>query len=210
MPYSRLFRFLVTSVLALVVLIIPWYYLSPYLAAPVISVAGQLMDFMFVWVQGYERQETVGTLITSLKVLVNQQGRMVIGELAPEVNYRTFGYGLVLFWALLIASRPVGMWGKMALGTLILVPSQVFSMCFRWLREALLSGGVERISYTGVPRWMLEVIAYFDQLGFLIITPLMPVILWLILDRAFLRQMWMEMVLVGAAEAEAGKGGKPP
>ena len=121
MPYSRLFRFLVTSVLALVVLIIPWYYLSPYLAAPVISVAGQLMDFMFVWVQGYERQETVGTLITSLKVLVNQQGRMVIGELAPEVNYRTFGYGLVLFWALLIASRPVGMWGKMALGTVILM-----------------------------------------------------------------------------------------
>jgi hypothetical protein len=48
---------------------------------------------------------------------------------------------------------------------------------------------------------MLEVIAYFDQLGFLIITPLMPVILWLILDRAFIRQLWMEMVLVGAAEA---------
>ena len=51
-----------------------------------------------------------------------------------------------------------------------------------------------------MPRWMLEVIAYFDQLGFLIITPLMPVILWLILDRVFLRQMWVEMVLVGAAE----------
>ena len=48
---------------------------------------------------------------------------------------------------------------------------------------------------------MLEVIAYFDQLGFLVITPLMPVILWLILDRAFLRQLWVEMVLVGAAEA---------
>jgi hypothetical protein len=29
----------------------------------------------------------------------------------------------------------------------------------------------------------------------------MPVILWLILDRAFIRQLWMEMVLVGAAEA---------
>jgi hypothetical protein len=54
---------------------------------------------------------------------------------------------------------------------------------------------------------MLEVIAYFDQLGFLIITPLMPVILWLILDRAFIRQLWVEMVLVGAAEA--GQRGKP-
>lgn len=207
MPYSRLFRFLVTSVLALVVLIIPWYYLSPYLAAPVISLAGQLMDSAFGWVHGYERHETVGTLLTSLKVLVNQQGRMVVGELSPEVNYRTFGYGLVLFWALLIASRPVGMWAKMALGTFILVPSQVFSMCFRWLREALLSGGVDMMSQTGVTRWMLEVIAYFDQLGFLIITPLMPVVLWLILDRAFIHQLWVEMVLVGAAEA--GKRGKP-
>jgi hypothetical protein len=54
---------------------------------------------------------------------------------------------------------------------------------------------------------MLEVIAYFDQLGFLIITPLMPVILWLILDRAFIRQLWVEVVLVGAAEA--GKRSMP-
>ena len=40
-----------------------------------------------------------------------------------------------------------------------------------------------------------------------LITPLMPVILWLILDHTFLRQLWVEMVLVGAAEA--GKRGKP-
>ena len=46
MPYSRLFVFMVTSVLALVVLIIPWYFLSPYLAAPVISVAGELSPEM--------------------------------------------------------------------------------------------------------------------------------------------------------------------
>ena len=32
----------------------------------------------------------------------------------------------------------------------------------------------------------------------------MPVILWLILDRAFCRQLWVEMVLV-----EAGKRDKP-
>lgn len=205
MRYSRLFVFMVTSVLALVVLIIPWYYLSPYLAAPVISVAGQLMDSTFLWVEGYERQETVGTLLTTLNVAVNQNGRLVVGQLSPEVNYRTFGYGLVLFWALLIASRPKGMWLKMALGTLILVPSQVFSMCFRWLREALLINGAEVVRQAGVHRWMLEVIAYFDQFGFLIITPLMPILLWLILDRAFINKLWMEMVMAGAAEAEGNK-----
>lgn len=201
MPYSRLFVFMVTSVLALVVLIIPWYFLSPYLAAPVISVAGQLMDSTFLWVEGYERHETVGTLLTTLNVAVNQNGRLVVGQLSPEVNYRTFGYGLVLFWALLIASRPKGMWLKMALGTLILVPSQVFSMCFRWLREALLTSGAEVVRQAGVHRWVLEIIAYFDQLGFLIITPLMPILLWLLLDRAFINKLWMEMVMAGAAEA---------
>lgn len=172
-----------------------------------ISVAGHLMDFGFRWVDGFERNETVGTLITSLNVLVNQNGRLVVAQLAPEVNYRTFGYGLVLFWALLIASRPERMWFKIALGTFILVPSQVFSVCFRWLREALLSNSAEVLSQTGVSRWMLEVIAYFDQLGFLIITPLVPVLLWLALDRAFVNKLWVEMVLTGAAESTKRRSG---
>lgn len=192
---------MVTSVVALITLIIPWYFISPYLAAPVISVAGQLMDSTFLWVEGYERYETVGTLLTTLNLAVNQNGRLVVGQLSPEVNYRTFGYGLVLFWALLIASRPKGMWLKMALGTLILVPSQVFSMCFRWLREALLINGAEVVRQAGVHRWVLEIIAYFDQLGFLIITPLMPILLWLLLDREFINKLWVEMVMAGAAEA---------
>lgn len=163
------------------------------------------MDFSFSWVVGFERHETVGTLITNLNVLVSQNGRLVVAQLAPEVNYRTFGYGLVLFWALLIASRPRRMWFKMALGTFILVPSQVFSVCFRWLREALLSNSAEVLSQAGVSRWMLEVIAYFDQLGFLIITPLVPVLLWLALDRAFINTLWVEMVLAGAVGAKHRK-----
>ena len=201
MPYSRLFVLMVASVLALVALLLPWYFRSPYVAAPVISVAAVSLDTTFLWVEGYERHETAGTLLTTLNVAVNQNGRLVVGQLSPEVNYRTFGYGLVLFWALLIASRPKGMWRKMALGTLILVPSQVFSMCFRWLREALLTSGAEVVRQAGVHRWVLEIIAYFDQLGFLIITPLMPILLWLILDRAFINRLWMEMVMAGAAEA---------
>ena len=111
---------------------------------------------------------------------------------------------MVLFWALKIASRPKGMWLKMALGTLILVPSQVFSMCFRWLREALLTSGAEVVRQAEGHRWMQEVIAYFDQFGFLIIRPLMPILLWLILDRGFINKLWMKMVMAGAAEGEAG------
>ena len=202
MTNSRIARFLLTSVVALVVLIVPWYYLSPYIAIPVVAVAGELMQFTFGWVKGYEQHGTVGTLITSLHVFVPQNGRLEIADMAPEVNYRTYGYGLALLWALLIASRAQRMAFKMALGTLILVPSQAVSMCFRWLREALLTAGIDVWQQTGLPRWVAEVIAYGYQFGYLMLTPLVPVLLWLVLDRAFVRQLWMEESLAGVLQQQ--------
>lgn len=205
MTTSRLARFLLTSVAALLALIAPWYYLSPYLAAPVVAAAGELMHFSFGWVNGYERHGTVGTLLTSLHVLVPQNGRMVLADLAPEVNYRTYGYGLALLWALLLASRPTHLPGKLVLGTVILVPSQAVSMCFRWLREALLTTGPEVWQQTGLPLWVVEVIAYGYQFGFLMLTPLVPVLLWLALDRRFTRQLWAEVALAGAMDSQPAR-----
>ncbi len=200
MTTSRLGKFLLTSIVALLVLIIPWYYLAPWLAVPVIAAAGELMQLTFGWATGYEQHDTVGTLLTTLHVFVPHNGRMVMADMVPEVNYRTYGYGLALFWALLLASRSERMWAKMALGTVILVPSQAISMCFRWLREALLTSGTEVWAQTGLPRWVAEVIAYGYQFGFLMLTPLMPVLLWAVLDQRFVRQVWAEAVLAGAVD----------
>jgi hypothetical protein len=203
LPLSRIARFLLVSMVALVGLIVPWYYLSPYLATPVIAAAGELMLWLFRWVEGVEQHGTVGTLLTSLNVLVPQGGRLVVAQLSPEVNYRSFGYGLALFYALMLASWPTRLWLKLALGTCLLVPSQVVSMCFRWLRDALLVSGPEVLEQTGLPRWALEVIAYGYQFGFLMLTPLVPVLLWLALDRRFVQQLWVEMSLAGAMERQA-------
>lgn len=203
MPLSRIARFLLVSMVALIGLIVPWYYLSPYLATPVIAAAGELMQWLFRWVEGVEQHGTVGTLLTSLNVLVPQGGRLVVAQLSPEVNYRSFGYGLALFYALMLASWPTRLWLKLALGTCLLVPSQVVSMCFRWLRDALLVSGPEVLEQTGLPRWALEVIAYGYQFGFLMLTPLVPVLLWLALDRRFVQQLWVEMSLAGAMERRA-------
>lgn len=197
-------RFLLVSLLALVVLIAPWYHLSPFLAVPVIAAAGELMQGLFPWVQGVERHGTVGTLLTSLNVLVPQGGRLVVAQLSPEVNYRSFGYGLALFYALMVASWPRRMALKLALGTCLLLPSQVVSMCFRWLRDALLVTGPEVLAQTGLPRWILEFIAYGYQFGFLMLTPLVPVLLWLALDRSFVHRLWVEMSLAGAMERRGG------
>lgn len=189
---------------ALIALIVPWYHLSPYLAKPVIAAAGELMQWLFRWVGGVEQHGTVGTLLTTLNVLVPQGGRLVVAQLSPEVDYRSFGYGLALFYALMVASRPQRMALKMALGTCLLLPSQVISMCFRWLRDALLISGPEVLAQTGLPRWTLEVIAYGYQFGFLMLTPLVPVLLWLALDRAFVQRLWLEMSLAGAMGRQGG------
>lgn len=199
---SRLARFLLTSVAALLVLILPWYYLSPYLAAPVITAAGELMQLTFGWVKDYERHGTVGTLVTTLHVFVPQNGSLLVAYMTPEVNYRTYGYGLALLWALLLASRPQNLLIKMTIGTVILVPSQAISMCFRWLREALLTSGPGVWQQTGLPGWTAEVIAYGYQFGFLMLTPLVPVLLWAMLDREFLRQVWLETALAAALAAK--------
>lgn len=204
MTTSRLGKFLLTSIVALLVLIIPWYYLAPWLAVPVIAAAGELMQLTFGWATGYEQHGTVGTLLTTLHVFVPHNASLVAADVTPEVNYRTYGYGLALFWALLLASRSERLWAKMALGTVILVPSQAISMCFRWLKDALLTTGPAVWQQTGLPGWAVEVIAYGYQFGFLMLTPLMPVLLWAVLDQRFVRQVWAEAVLTGALARKQG------
>lgn len=200
MPLSRITRFLLLSIAWLLVLMWPWYQLSPHLSAPVIALAGEAMRALFGWVAGVERQGTVGILLTQLNVLVPQGGRLAVAQLAPEVNYRTFGYGVVLLWALLLASRPRRWPVKLLLGTVALMPLQSISLCFQWLKDALLTSGPQVLVQTGLPRWSLEVVAYGYQFGFLMLTPLAPVLLWLLLDRAFVQRLWLEMSLAGRLE----------
>ena len=68
-------------------------------------------------------------------------------------------------------------------------------MCFRWLRDALLTGGAGVWQQTGLPNWVAEVIAFGYQFGYLVLTPLVPVLLWAFMDREFLRKLWMEEAL---------------
>lgn len=201
MPLSRVVRFLLVSIVVLLTLMWPWYRLSEYLAAPVVAVAGEGMRALFAWVDGVERHGTMATLLTRLNVLVPHGGKLVVAQLTPEVNFRTFGYGLVLLWALLLASRPSGLWWKLPLGSLALWPLQAISLCFQWLKDLLVNGGPGVLTQAGLPTWSREVVAYGYQFGFLMLTPLAPVLLWLWLDRAFVRQLWLEMSLARALDA---------
>ena len=199
---SRISGFVLRSLAWLLALMVPWYYLSPYLGAPVISLAGESMQFMFRWAEGVERHGAIGTLVTRLNVLVSQGSQVGMAQLTPEVDYRSFGYGVVLLWALLLASASSArqLPAKMVIGTAVLIPLQSASLCFYWLRDVALGSGPDVLQQTGLRPWATEVIAYGYQFGFLMLTPLAPVLLWLFLERHFVHALWVEMTLAGVME----------
>ena len=47
---------------------------------------------------------TVAALLARVQERLPAGGRLVVAQLSPEVDYRTFGYGLALFYALMLAS----------------------------------------------------------------------------------------------------------
>ena len=192
MQPSGIGRFLVLSLLALLALMVPWYYMANGLAAPAIELAGGLMHFFFPWAEGVQRTGTVGVLLTRVGVYIPQQGQMLLADMTPEVNFLKYGYGVVLLWAMLLASRPPKWLLKIAIGTVVLVPMQAIGLCFHWLRDIAFQGGPKAQMTTHIVGWQLEAIAFAYQFSFLVLTPLAPVIVWLLLDKDFLKQLWVQ------------------
>ena len=92
MRFSSLGRFLLVAIASLLCLMPLWYYLAPQIAKPVFFLAGEAAGAAFRWVQGYDVKETVGTLNTQLKMVSVQNGQLLLGKLAPLVDYRMLGY----------------------------------------------------------------------------------------------------------------------
>jgi hypothetical protein len=151
------------------------------------------MHFFYpTWAEGVQRTGTVGVLLTRVGVYIPQQGQMLLADMTPEVNFLKYGYGVVLLWAMLLASRPHKWLLKIAIGTVVLIPVQAMSLCFHWLRDIAFQGGPKAQMTTHIVGWQLEAIAFAYQFSFLVLTPLAPVIIWLLLDKDFLKQLWVQ------------------
>ncbi len=189
-------RFLLLAIASLVVLLPLWYWGREWFAAPAIWLAGTSMTLLFSWVEGFEIEGATGTLLTHVQVLMaGPGGQQMLAELTPEVNYATYGYGQVLLWAMLLASRPRLWAAKAALGSVLLLPAQAWGMCFQWLRDVVINSGGNGLIYLGYPAWANEVVAYGYQFGFLMLTPVAPILLWLWFDRSFVAAVWLEVTL---------------
>lgn len=199
MQRSSVGRFLLLAIGSLLCLMPVWCYFASQFAAPVFFMAGETASAVFYWVQDYHTTESVGVLNTSLKAVSVHNGQFRSGQLAPMVDYRLWGYGMVIFWALLLASFPKGWARKLLIGSLIMLPIQALNVGLHWCNDIFNRAGPEVFAQTRLPGWMADVVAFLYHFNLFIFAALAPVMVWLWLDRAFLSKLHEQAPAASAA-----------
>ncbi|MBH1977371.1 MAG: hypothetical protein I8H67_03305 [Comamonadaceae bacterium] len=188
--------FLLLSLAGLLCLMPVWYFfLAPWLAVPVFYMAGEALSNLFHWVVIYQPTGTQATLLTSLQFIAEQgQGRS--GKLAPVVEYRIHGYGLVMLWAMLLASRPAALVQKLLLGTGAMLVVSAVSVALQWLNEVFNRSGAHVLAQTRAPTWLVEAVEFGFHFNLFIFTALAPVLLWVLMNRPFVQALWSDAMVV--------------
>jgi hypothetical protein len=120
---------------------------------------------------------------TRIDVFVPNSGGKRADIVVDAVPSR-YAYGLPILLALLFAARGPKRLARALAGYALLLPAQAFSLTFYLLMQMVLGAQGDRVALK-VASWQLDVIAYGYQLGVLVVPTLVPVLLWLWLDKAF-------------------------
>ena len=181
--------FLRVFVLTLLMLVL-WYWAAPLLAPPMALASGHVMHFFFPqWVNGAGWNGSLLVLFTDLPQTT--QGEIRAARFQGYANLSMLGMGLPFFIALLMASLEE--WPssvifnklllKLLLGALLLLPFQIWSVCFTWLVQVLSERGAYSAQEFALLPWQIWLIGLGAQLGKLVFPMLAPILIWLALDQ---------------------------
>lgn len=126
-------------------------------------------------------------------------GRSGVAYLEPVLNPMVYGYSLPLFAGLLMAT-PVSAWRRLLQFTFALMViwlAQAFGVVAEALKVLAFSSGepgAKAVAGTSIP---LEAIALAYQFGYLILPAVVPVALWIGLNRDFIEQLIRKPRLTG-------------
>lgn len=195
-PRSVIALFFVRALLALAPALALWYLARNYVVMPVAWLAGAVMRYGFDgWVSGTELLGITQTLITRLTI-THSSGRMA--DLTPEVSVLTYCYGLPLLLALFVAARAKGLWWKLPVCAVGLLPFQAWGVCFGWLLQVAVQFGQQTRATTYFGEWAMNLIGLGYQIGFLLLPTLVPMLMWLYLERRFVITVAVEGSMAGS------------
>jgi hypothetical protein len=183
---TSLLRFFAEVVVCFLALVALWTQVAPWVSYP----AGWMAHFALEvgardWVRTVNRTPHLLEAETRIVVTVpGKDGRDGVGELVVEARPSRYGYGLPLFLALLVAARTQHFVVRALAGYVLLLFPQSFALTMTLLRDMVAHGA--SASRLGVAQWQLEAIVFGYQFGTLLLPTLVPIVLWLWFDRAFL------------------------
>lgn len=109
-------------------------------------------------------------------------------EPLPTVNSMIYGYGLALIWGLVLATPMSARrrWLQMAAGWAAVACVQAFGVITAALVSAMQYLGAEAVKGQGIHP---EVLALAYQFGYLILPAVVPVVLWMLMNRSFIETL---------------------
>lgn len=181
-PLTRLF---LRTLALLVVLTGVWSQVGKWTSRPVSTLTHIALEFGApYWVESVKKSPELIEVQSRLQVAVKGG----VGEVIVEADPSHYAYGLPILWALLLAVGGSGRVGKLALGYVLLLPAQAFSLTMALVKQMAMAvpGGARVLN---IEQWQLELIGLGYQLGTLVLPTVVPIVIWLVLDRAYFAQL---------------------
>ena len=157
-----------------------WYLARDWVVRLPALWADIAMRSLFSWVEGTQLEGTVQSLLTTI-VVPHASGQTALAT--PDAHILSYCYGLPLLFALFLGAKAKGLAWKLPLGFLILTPFQAWGICFTWLLTLTQATGDTVAMTTRFTAFDNNVIALGYQLGYLLFPSMVPILLWVYLER---------------------------
>lgn len=204
MKARPLHRFMLGVIIFFPLTFLVWYLTAAYHLAPVTVVSSKLLHWftpdalMWLKLDGH-------TLVVASNFGENQAGQVV----SPPVNDDVLGfhlnpliycYSLPLLLALILATPGKDKWLNLLWGTLLIFPTEVFSMVFSVLKTLTFDVGAAFQAQQQLTPFQIDTIAFCYQMGTLVLPMVAPLVIWIALHREFILELapQLERVLVRA------------
>ena len=206
---SKIKQLLVAAVLFLPLSFFVWFYSATLLVLPVHWLAEWILTH---WQPDLFKEITQNYYLLNVQTLIFpdqefSQGAGKLAVLEVTANPMIYGYGLAVFAGLVMA-RPDLSWKQrlkqLLIGYVVVVLIQTWGVIWDIYKSLFFSGGPD------AQKAVLEIgidpnlIALFYQTGYLIFPAVIPVMVWIVLNRDFIS----ELTGLGLTTAVTGKAEK--
>jgi len=178
-------RFFLRTLVLLVLLTGVWSQVGKWTSQPVSTLTHMALEFGApYWVESVKK--TPELIQVQSRLQIPMKGG--VGDVIVEANPSHYAYGQPILWALLLAAGGSGRVGKLALGYVLLLPAQAFSLTMDLVKQmAMAAPGGIRVLH--IDQWQLELIGLSYQLGTLVLPTVVPIAVWLVLDRGYVERL---------------------